>query len=157
RRAWTQTSGAVAVLGVCVVWAYWPTLEGMGDRLAHDPQYSHGLLVPLFALVGLWSRPPPKPRGRPRPSSGGLPLLAAAVALRLAAAYVGLGSLEGPSLLLSLAGVCLLVVGGPALRWTWPAIGFLAFMLPLPYTVEMALAHPLRNLATTMSTYALQT
>jgi exosortase len=30
-------------------------------------------------------------------------------------------------------------------------------MIPLPYFVEVALAHPLRRLATAMSTYALQT
>src|SRR5207247_2117523 len=42
-------------------------------------------------------------------------------------------------------------------RFAWPALAFLGFMLPLPYQVEVALAHPLRRLATGMSTYLLQT
>jgi exosortase len=153
----TRALFVLTVLGACALWAYWPTLEGMADRWSHDPQYSHGFLVPVFALVVVWSRRESTPARAMRASWWGLPVLTAAVALRLVAAYVGLGYLDGPSLLASLAGVCLLAGGGTALHWAWPAIGFLAFMLPLPYTVEMALAHPLRSLATTMSTYALQT
>jgi exosortase len=36
-------------------------------------------------------------------------------------------------------------------------MAFLIFMLPLPYQVEVGLAHPLQRLATVVSTYALQT
>jgi exosortase len=164
RRGWPfllgQRAGsvlAVAVLAACVLWAYWPTLEGMEDRWAHDPQYSHGFLVPVFAVIVLWSRRHLAPGGPLHPSWWGLLVLAAGVALRLVAAYVGLGYLDGPSLLLSLAGVCLLTAGREMLRWTWPALAFLGFMLPLPYRVETALALPLRNFATSVSTYALQT
>ena len=42
-------------------------------------------------------------------------------------------------------------------RWSWPAIAFLAFMMPLPFVVETAMAYPLRRLATVVSTYVLQT
>src|SRR5262249_35685267 len=45
----------------------------------------------------------------------------------------------------------------PVLRWSWPAIAFLVFMLPLPFRVEVALSHPLQRVATYLSTYALQT
>jgi exosortase len=43
------------------------------------------------------------------------------------------------------------------LRWSWPAIAFLAFMVPLPYRLEVALAHPLQRVATKASNYSLQT
>jgi len=129
----------------------------MAQLWVHNPQYSHGFLVPVFALVVLWSRRPARSAGLFRPSWWGLPVLGAAVGLRLFGAYVGLGYLDGPSLLVSLAGLCLLAGGRAALRWSWPALAFLVFMLPLPYKVETALAQPLRSLATAMSTYALQT
>jgi exosortase len=147
----------VAILGTCLLWAYWSTLQGMADRWAHDPHYSHGFLVPVFAVVVLWSRRQLLRSRGLAPNWWGLALLAGAAVCRLIAAYTGLLYLDGPSLLPALAGLCLLVGGWPVLRWAWPAIAFLAFMLPLPYTVEMALAHPLRRLATAMSTYALQT
>src|SRR5262249_50297625 len=66
-------------------------------------------------------------------------------------------ALDSLSLLPSLVGLCVLLGGWPALRWTWPAIAFLSFMLPLPYVVEGAMAQPLQRLATFASTYTLQT
>jgi exosortase len=152
----SRPTGVAAGLALVVLWAYWPTLRAMADRWSHDPQYSHGYLVPVFALIVLWFR------GDRRPVSlatswWGLPILAAGVLLRLAGARYYVEWLDAVSLLPTLTGACLLLAGWPALRWAWPAIAFLIFMIPLPYQVEVALAHPLQRLATAWSTYALQT
>ncbi len=61
------------------------------------------------------------------------------------------------ALLPCLAGLALLIGGRSALKWSWPAILFLVFMLPLPFQVESMLSHPLQRIATRVSTYALQT
>ncbi len=79
------------------------------------------------------------------------------LALRLVAAGSDIAALDAISLVPALAGVVLLAGGASLLRWSWPAIAFLAFMLPLPFTIEAALAHPLRRVATVASTYVLQT
>ena len=47
---------AVAVLGAAGLWCYWPTLGKIVTRWGDDPQYSHGYLVPAFALYLLWLR-----------------------------------------------------------------------------------------------------
>jgi exosortase len=147
----------------------------MGRKWAGDPQYSHGYLVPLFSLYLLWSRRPgrnpksqvPNPNSSGlgfgisdvefRPSWWGLAVLSGGVLLRLAGAYVFFDWLEAVSLLAVLAGAVLLLGGWPALRWSWPAIAFLGFMVPLPFRVETALSHPLQRMATVASTYILQT
>jgi len=64
---------------------------------------------------------------------------------------------SGLALLPILGGVALTLAGRPALRWCWPGIAFLFFMLPLPFSVEHALAFPLQQVATRASTYVLQT
>src|SRR5262249_16918220 len=64
---------------------------------------------------------------------------------------------DGLSLLPCLAGICLLFGGWTLLRWAWPAIVLLLFMMPFPYQVEIGLAHPLQRIATQASAYALQT
>ena len=48
--------GAAALLVVALIASHGSTFAHMADRWAHDPQYSHGFVVPLFALVVLWSR-----------------------------------------------------------------------------------------------------
>jgi exosortase len=152
-----SAAAVLAALGLCLLWAYWPTLRAIADRWSHDPQYSHGFLVPVFALIVLWSRRQWFPAGPPRPSWWGVAWLLGALVLRLAAGYLYLEPLDGLSLLPALVGICLLLGGRPALRWAWPALAFLGFMLPLPFQADVALAYPLRRLATLASTYLLQT
>src|SRR5262245_58069651 len=59
-------------LGILCLWSYWPTLETLAQRWAHDPQYSHGYLVPLFALALLWQRAAPRQDVALRPTWAGL-------------------------------------------------------------------------------------
>jgi len=141
---------------VAVAWSYWPVFAGMAQKWAADPQYSHSYLVPLFSLYLLWyGRAHFKPASR-GPSWWGVPVIGVGVALRLVGAYVYLDWLEAMSLLPLLAGGALLLGGRWALRWSWPAVAFLAFMVPLPFRVETALSQPLQRFATQVSTYVLQ-
>ncbi|WP_406695892.1 exosortase/archaeosortase family protein [Singulisphaera sp. Ch08] len=145
------------LLGVVLIWFYWPALSVMVKRWSTDPRYAHGYLVPVFALVVLWHRRDRLAASAPGSNWGGLGLVGIALALRMVGAYLYVGWLEAVSLLPALGGLCVLARGWPALRWAWPAIAFLVFMLPLPYRLEGALASPLQRVATKASTYALQT
>jgi exosortase len=144
-----------ASLSVAVVWSYWTTLGQLAERWWVDPQYSHGFLVPLFAAVVLWLKRPLKIAGQP--SVWGLLILAVSLAPRWFTARMDLAYLDGACMIGSLLGVVLLVGGWDVLRWTWPAILFLGFIIPLPHTIEENIAIPLRRLATVVSTYVLQT
>ena len=88
---------------------------------------------------------------------GGLALLLGGVAFQLISAHFYLEWFERLALLPVLAGCVLLLKGRPTMRWSWPAIGFLFFMIPLPYTLEVALRGPLRRLGTLAGTYVMQT
>lgn len=146
-----------AGLGVFCLWAYWPTLAAMAQRWAHDPQYSHGYLVPAFAVALLWMRREQAVGIDWRGSWLGLPLVLAAFGLRMLSDILFFDWLDAASFLLCVAGLFALLGGAQALRWSWPAIAFLAFMVPLPFRVEQALAYPLRTVATQSSNYLLQT
>jgi exosortase len=152
-----QAVTATALLTLALFWCYAPTLSAMAERWSREPQYSHGYLVPLFAAVLLWSRRSLLAAAVWQPELWGLPLLLGGIGLRLLAALSDLGALDAFSLLPVLAGLVLLVGGRTLFRWSWPAVAFMAFMLPLPFFLEVSLAHPLRRLATQVSTYSLQT
>jgi exosortase len=128
----------------------------MVKRWAHDPQYSHGFLVPLFSLWLLWSRRDRLEHGKANPSAWGLGLILGGALIRLAATRWYLSWLEAASLLSVLAGAVVLLGGWNRLRWSGPAIAFLLFMIPLPYRVQLALGGPLQQVATEASTFALQ-
>jgi exosortase len=140
-----------------LVWAFWTTLESTADRWAHDPQYSHGYLVPVFAVFLLWLRRERIRSAGVSPSWWGLPIVATGVALRLAGTYFASDWLDAIALVPCVAGLCLAVGGWTAWRWAWASVLFLAFMIPLPYRVSVALAEPLQRFATLASCFALQT
>src|SRR5947207_1389282 len=74
-----------AVMAACALalagWAFWPALVEMSDRWARDPQYSHGYLVPLFALYLLWLRRERLARQELRPAVWGLAFIVIAAGL----------------------------------------------------------------------------
>jgi exosortase len=146
----------VLVPCACLTWAFWTTFINLAREWQINPQYSHGWLVPVFAAVLLYAR-----RGRldlsaVGPSLLGVPVLALGVGLRLVGAYYYYIWLDPISLLPTLLGVGLLIGGRAFARWAWPAILFLAFMVPLPYRVAIALSGPLQHLATVVSTFLMQ-
>src|SRR5215469_12080428 len=158
--AWRVSSLSVLVALVAlasVLWSYWSTLGDAAERWAIDPQYSHGYLVPVFAALLLWLRRGQLARGFLRANAWGWPLFVAAIALRLGGSYYHFVWFDAVSLLPCLAALCLLLGGTRAFRWAAPAIAFLFFMIPLPYQVAVAMAGPLQQIATTASTFLLQT
>jgi exosortase len=140
----------------CVLWAYWTTLGQAAERWSSDPQYSHGYLVPVFALGLLWLRRDRLATAALQPTWWGLPLLTVGIILRLVGARYYYAWYDAVSLLPLLAGIGVMMGGWTVLRWSWPAIAFLLFMIPLPYTLEVTMAEPLQRLATVSSTFALQ-
>jgi exosortase len=141
----------------CLVWGYWTTLAEMAQCWAHNAQYSHGYLVPLFALALLWLRRQQMPAWPLQPSWWGAPLLLFGICVRLFGAWYFSPWLDAISLVPTLGGLWLMIGGRAAWRWAWPAVLFLVFMIPLPYRLSGMLAGPLQRLATVVSTFGLQT
>jgi exosortase len=140
----------------CLLWAYWTTLAEAASRWSADASYSHGYLVPLFAVALLWLRREYMPANLLQPNWLGLLLLAAGIGLRLFSSYFFYVWLDPISLLPCLAGIVLLIGGWPVFRWAWPSVLFLAFMIPLPYRYAGLMARPLQEFATVVSTFLLQ-
>ena len=145
------------LLSVSTVWAYLPTLTDMASRWLSDPQYSHGFLVPLFSAYLLWSRRTILAGG---PATGhwlGVGLVGVGLALRAAGVVLFFGWLEAVSILPCLAGCVVGLTGRKGLRWAYPGILFLIFMIPLPYALQTAMSNSLQSAATDASTYLLVT
>lgn len=139
-----------------MIYAYWPGLLNAHASWS-NAQYSHGWLVPLFSAgMLLWWRD----RLEPVTDSArlaGLALLALAFGIRLGAASFRIVTIDMYTFVPAVAGAFLLSCGWSGLRWGWAPIAFLIFMFPLPDEATRYLLGPLQGLATTVSTFALQT
>jgi exosortase len=141
---------------VCLVWAFGSTLLDLVATWHSSEQYSHGFLVPPFALLLLWLRRDRLDPAALRPSLWGAALLAAGIGLRLFGAYFYYIWFDAITLVPCVAGLVLLLGGRAAWRWAWPSVLFLSFMIPLPYRLATALSGPLQRLATVSSTFVMQ-
>lgn len=149
----TRAAIVLAVLG----WAYWPTLRELFDTWVTHPEYSHGPLVPLFALYLLVKRKPTAVTAPVRPwPILGFAALTLAIALRLVGSATSFLPLEGLSLVLCLGALTVLAGGRTALVRFWPPLVFLLFMIPLPYEASRLLGAQLQQIGTVATTYLLQ-
>ncbi len=123
------------------------------------PDYSHGFLVPFFAVFLAWHWRAWAPARLRWPEPWGLAFVGGGVALFVVAGKYNIAKewLQGLSLVLNLCGAALLLGGWPTLRWLAPALAFLMFMFPLPYSVEHALGSKLQLVAAVASEFVLQT
>jgi exosortase len=158
------TVGSSSIVGLIVMAAviivgYAGALSHLVGRWSIEANYSHGFLVPFISGWLLWNRRDrialigPAFHGRWL----GVGLLVLSMIVRLLAVYFGFMLAEPVALILCIAGVTGLIGGFAGLRWAWPAIVFLLFMVPLPGAVAGRLSGPLQHLATLGSTYVLQT
>lgn len=137
--------------------AYAGPLQTLAHRWANEADYSHGFLVPLFSVYLLWQR---RDMARVRSADGwwlggGLVVLGAIA--RLAAAYLSYPLAEPVSFILCVAGIPILIGGSAWLKWAWPSVLFLFFMVPLPGFLAGQISGPLQRIATDCSTWVLQT
>lgn len=154
---WRLRTAATALLLLLLAALFRGLLVSCFSRWSTEPQYSHGFVIPLMAIGLGWLRRERVLPGIARCSSWGLPLLMAGIACHLTAVYLYVEALDGVGLLLSLQGCLLLVWGRRLFRGLWPAVAFLAFMLPLPFQLERLLSEPLQLLGAAESAWFLQT
>ena len=124
-----------AAVAFGVVYSFWPTLAKLADKWLNDPQYSHGLLVPPFALALLWMRRNQFPASVWPAFASGLALLIVGAVGRVLGGAMYFEWLNTASLLPVVAGLVLAFGGWSVLRWSLPAVAFLIFMIPMPYSI----------------------
>lgn len=142
-------------LVVLLVAAYWD-MFALTSAAWSEGLYSHGWIVPVFALGLLWLRWEPFV---PVPSAErwmGLGLLALGLAVRLFAAKYTIHPIDRLSFLPAIFGAFMLVGGLHTIRWAWPALGFLIFMFPLPTALEVTVLNKLQRFASICSAFVLQ-
>lgn len=123
---------------------------------SHDPEYSHGFLVILFAGYIVWRKRRAWAEEPSRPSWLGLPIIFGSLAFL----YLGtLGAelfLTRLSLWLMLLGLIIYFEGSRRLRTIAFPMAFLLFMIPLPAIIYSQIVFPLQLLASRCASRSLE-
>lgn len=125
---------------------YYPVIPSMIMDWYEDPNYSHGFIVPIIAGYFLYQRLNDLKKISVAPSNIGLVVIVAGL-LQLTIAYVGTEYFTmRASLIVLLAGMVLYFFGKEVFKVVALPLGYLFFMVPLPYILYDAVAFPLKLL-----------
>lgn len=119
--------------------------------------YVYGFFVIPFSGFLLWDRRDMLKGVKFEISWLSIPCFLIGVAMRFYATYTFNQVLEALSMIPILTSIVLFVGGWAAIRWSWSAIAFLVFMVPLPGFIAGMMSQQLQLWGTDISVFTLQT
>jgi exosortase len=132
---------------------YAPVVPLLVNEWMEFPSLSHGLAVPFIAGYLAWARRDRLTELVPTPSLWGLPLLIMGLAALVLGVLGDESFIARISLPITLFGVVLFVGGYRVVLQLAPAIGYLFFMIPLPWSTMKLLTYRSRIFDATVSTW----
>jgi exosortase len=145
----------VVLLSGLLLWLYFSTLNRLFAQWWHDPNFSHGFFVPLFAAFVLWQERSRLATVKLRPSWSGLFLLLFGLCVLVLGQMGAELFLSRLSLLIVIAGLIVLLAGWSFFRAVLFPWAFLLLMIPIPEIVFGQITFPLQILASKVASTAL--
>lgn len=145
----------LAMLAVTVL-SYWSISANIFKEWQRSDDYSAGQLVPLIALFLVWHERKTLRRCMLRPCWWGIALLILAQAARFYGLLFMYESGVRYSMVLTLAGLVLMVGGWQVFRSVSWILLFLFLMFPLPGRIHNLINGPLQKMSTTGSVFLLE-
>ncbi|MFB3908275.1 MAG: exosortase/archaeosortase family protein [Candidatus Eisenbacteria bacterium] len=136
----------LALIAAIVV-AYVPVLFELGRDWLRDPNYHHGILIPLISGYLIWKHKKALNTLSARPAWFGLAGLLISAALLLLGSAASEVFTQRVSLVLLLASLAIYLFGWRHLRLVGFPIAFLLLAIPLPYVIYYGLTAPMQAFA----------
>ena len=143
------------IITVLLVVLYGSTIVKWGTDLWTDPNYSHGLLIPLVSLYLIKQRLGQLRKLQTVPSNKGLLFILPALVLFVLAIVAGEQFSQRVSLVILFYGLVLFLEGKAIARLLLFPIALFLFAIPLPYILYNAIAFPLKLVATKIAAAAI--
>ena len=144
----------ILLLGIAVTYA--GIFQNLYLDWMDDPNYSHGLLVPFISGYFVWQQREKLENLKIKPLNSGLFLIVFALLVLFAGVAAQEYFSRRSSFVFLLAGIVLFLFGWQWLKSLALPIGFLFFMIPLPYIVYDAMAFPLKLFVAKFSVISLK-
>jgi exosortase len=154
KKSWPVSQAEIVAFGVVILvlaWIYADHVTSMADNWWNDPNYSHGILVPLVSAYLIVRQSDKLHQVMGKPNALGFIILLGGLFI-LAVGYLGSEFfLKRISLIPVLWSLVFLGWGWPmAKRLAFP-FAYLIFMIPLPYVIYDSVAFPLRLIAASLA------
>ncbi|MBV9182707.1 MAG: exosortase, partial [Acidobacteria bacterium] len=145
------TAWHAAVLIVLTAWLYAPVLVRLAQQWWVDPNFSHGVFVPIFSGYVLWENRSRLARIPLLPSWWGLPVIGFSLSILIVGTLGSEVFLTRISLVLAAAGMVIFFLGWRMLRAVLFPLLFLTLMVPIPAIIFNQITFPLQILASKLA------
>lgn len=153
---WRQWGAGVLLAGVFIFF-YAKTFSMLANAWLHNSNYSHGVLVPVISLYLIWLRKEMLLEAGAAPNYLlGLPLTAAGVFMALLGQAGSVAVVQELSIVVSITGLVLLILGTGVLKILWFPIAYLLFMLRFWETFTEGLHLPFQVFSCAVATRLIQ-
>ncbi|SHJ56342.1 exosortase [Malonomonas rubra DSM 5091] len=136
--------GLFSVVAVLLAVVYADVFQGLYYDWSNDENYSHGFLVPVISAYFAWQVRDQLLNDLIKPMNSGLLLVAFALLVLFAGVSAQVDFALRTSFVFLLCGMVLFLFGWQWFKTLSLPLGFLFFMIPLPYIVYDSLAFPLK-------------
>jgi len=147
---------ASVLLLIVFIWSYKRGLRDLWNLWQRSDEFSVGMIVPFLALYVLWSRRHTLVGYRIKPCIWGLVVFLGAQVSRFFGLFFMYSSVERLSIVLSIAGIVLLLFGWKIFRKISPILLFLCLMLPPPNLIQNYTVLHLQRWATSSAVFCLE-
>lgn len=144
-------------IGALVVGVYWHVLSKLINAWLEIPDYSHGLLIPIFAAYLIWAKRERLQKAIIKPTWIGIAVVVLALVLLLLGEVGAELFLSRVSLIVLFAGLILTFAGKQVLRELRFVLLVLLLAVPIPAIVFNQIALPLESLASKLASVLLHT
>ncbi len=156
RSAWIK----IGIVTVLFLGIFWPNLRRIWNKtnpISGDPNWQHGILVPLVGLYYLYINREELLKAQVKASWTGLVILVLGLGLSMYSIYpLQNDFFWDVGMVVTLFGATLLLCGWQVMRLAWFPIIFLCFAIPWPGLFYSKVAWPLQELAAQSAVKVLQ-
>jgi len=141
--------GPYALLGIVFIMLFHSPIAELFHDWDTDPNYGHGLLIPIVTCYLLWMMRDELAviQADPSPWPGFITLVAASLFFVLGTAAAE-WFVSRTSMIIFLIGIILVLGGMPVLKKVWFPVCYLFLMIPVPYLIYYKLTFPLQLFST---------
>lgn len=144
------------ILAALILLVYASVIRDLLVQLWSDPDYGHGLFVPLFSSYVLWHERRGWTKVEIKSNNFGFVVMLIAVSLLLLGSLAAELFTSRVSLLVLIAGMILFLAGWQILRIVSFPLGYLISMIPIPAIIYNQITFPLQLIASRLASSLLE-
>jgi len=150
------SAAKIGTCAICLGILYFSVFQNIVHDWYHDPDFSHGFLIPFISLFLVWQRAQDLQKIPVKPFNPGILVILVGLLLLTVGSLAAEYFTQRISFIVVLSGIILFLLSLRHLKFLSFPLAYLIFMIPLPSILMLKITFPMQMLAAKAATFSLQ-